>query len=256
MNEDKFTGKADVYASYRPEYPGEMYDCLFSEAGFRAGDSVADVGAGTGIFSAPLAERGCRVFAVEPNADMREAAARNNRDKPGFVPVDGSAEATTLPDHSVAEVTAAQAFHWFDPERFARECRRILVPDGVVAVAYNHRTMDDPVTQATYEVNARHCPAFSGFSGGVSDKIEEIMGSFFRNGEFTVREFRHAVSLTADTFIGRALSSSYAPRRDSEEYGAYIADLRNTFEQYQKDGALAGGLLCRVYWGRMPDGPR
>ena len=33
----------------------------------------------------------------------------------------------TMPDHSIDIVTAAQAFHWFDIEKFREECRRILI---------------------------------------------------------------------------------------------------------------------------------
>jgi SAM-dependent methyltransferase len=39
-----------------------------------------------------------------------------------------------LRDRSADLVAAAQAAHWFDFERFRSECRRVLVPDGVVAL--------------------------------------------------------------------------------------------------------------------------
>lgn len=45
-----------------------------------------------------------------------------------------TAEASGLPDRSVHLVTAAQALHWFDFDRFYAEVRRVVVPGGIIAV--------------------------------------------------------------------------------------------------------------------------
>jgi len=42
--------------------------------GLAAGGCVVDVGAGTGIFTAQLRERGVSVSAVEPDPDMADVA--------------------------------------------------------------------------------------------------------------------------------------------------------------------------------------
>ena len=39
-----------------------------------------------------------------------------------------------LADHSVDLVTVAQAFHWFDHDRFFAEAKRVLRPAGVLAI--------------------------------------------------------------------------------------------------------------------------
>ncbi len=126
----RFRGRAELYARHRPGYPGEVVTLLEDECGLRAGSVVADLGSGTGILAAMLLARGCRVFGVEPNADMRAEGARALAAQEGFVSVDGRAEATTLPDASVDLVTAAQAFHWFDRPRARAEFARILKPGG------------------------------------------------------------------------------------------------------------------------------
>ena len=38
---------------------------------------------------------------------------------------------------------AAQAFHWFDPEWTREEFKRILRPDGYVALMWNERQLDN-----------------------------------------------------------------------------------------------------------------
>ena len=70
-NTKKFTNKADKYVSSRPSYPTKLMDYLYNEVGFSDKSKIADIGAGTGIFTRQLLERKSDVIAVEPNDDMR-----------------------------------------------------------------------------------------------------------------------------------------------------------------------------------------
>ena len=67
MNEDKFTGKAAIYAKYRPSYPTAVVDRLYE---LTHAANVADIGAGTGKFTEKLLLKPWNVTAVEPNTDM------------------------------------------------------------------------------------------------------------------------------------------------------------------------------------------
>jgi len=42
-NEEKFTGKADVYDKYRASYPTELLDYLYSNVGFSEDSVIADI---------------------------------------------------------------------------------------------------------------------------------------------------------------------------------------------------------------------
>ena len=46
----------------------------------------------------------------------------------------GKAEELPLDDESVSLVTCASTVHWLDHEKFYRDCDRVLVPGGVIAV--------------------------------------------------------------------------------------------------------------------------
>ena len=55
----------------RADYSAKALDRLCATIGVGKGAAVADIGAGTGKLAVPLARRGFRVSAVEPNAAMR-----------------------------------------------------------------------------------------------------------------------------------------------------------------------------------------
>ena len=126
MNEERFTGKADVYKKFRPSYPKELIDYLYSQVGFSQDSVIADIGSGTGIFSRLLLECGSQVYCVEPNDDMRQTAEKDLAGFRNFISVNAAAENTGLQEKSVHFVTAAQAFHWFDRQAYKLECQRIL----------------------------------------------------------------------------------------------------------------------------------
>ena len=68
--------------------------------------------------------------------------------------VDGVAESMPLEDGSVDAVTVAQAFHWFDAPAAAREIRRVLRPEGRLALVWNRRHLGDPVQAAMEDILA------------------------------------------------------------------------------------------------------
>ncbi len=251
MNEDKFSGKAEVYAANRPGYPRELFAFLRDELAFIPGAQIADVGAGTGIFSLALLDAGLRVTAVEPNPDML-ATLQKLPANPNFSFTTGNASQTLInPDHSLDGVTAAQAFHWFDPEQFKQECRRILRPNRPVVLVWNHRDPSDPTAGDLYAVNQRHCPNFKGFSGGGGDLTEERFAPFFRDRRVNRREFPHLMPVDGEGFVGRCLSSSYAPKSGDAGFEAYVRDLRELFQKHASNGMIALPLTCLAFWGEV-----
>jgi SAM-dependent methyltransferase len=243
-----FTGRADGYARYRPDYPEDYVDYLKKATGLAEGHAVADVGSGTGILSAQLLARGLKVFAVEPNADMRETAERRLGAEPAIVSVCGKAENTTLEEGSVGLVTAAQAFHWFDRDGFGKECRRILMPGAKVALVWNSRELGSPVVQENDEIIRKYCHGFLGFGGGTAGSPEAVV-SFFRSGTCECRTFRNDVRYSLEAFLGRNLSGSYSPFEGDENYAGYVDELTKLFRKYSESGILVLPQVTESYLG-------
>lgn len=240
-----FSGKAEVYARNRPSYPPALLHWLKDHADL---SSAADIGAGTGIFTACLLPVCGHLTAVEPNPDMRAAFQT-------FLPqvqcLPGTAEATGLPDRSLSLVTAAQAFHWFDDKAFQAECRRILRPEGKLAIIWNNR-QDYGVGPAYDAVCRKCCPDFR--SGHVGKRTVEEGDRFLREQYFREVEFfrcPNPVPRTEEQFLGDKLSRSYALTPGSAGYGKFVDALRAVFRDFSRDGLVTEEYETVVYLGRV-----
>lgn len=155
-----FDAAAEVYARARPGYPDAAVDLV--AAALPAGP-VADVAAGTGILTRPLAARGVEVIGVEPVEGMRRALAAAT---PGVPCVGATAESLPFARASLAGVTVAQAFHWFDPHAAVASLARCIRPGGVLAVLWNVRDERVAWVRALtkiidpFETDGKHVPRY------------------------------------------------------------------------------------------------
>ncbi|MFE7120931.1 class I SAM-dependent methyltransferase [Streptomyces sp. NPDC057654] len=150
-----FNAAAAQYAANRPSYPPAVLDSVAEICGFPlAGARVADVGAGTGIGTALLRERGAEVVAVEPGDGM---AAEFRRALPDVPVVRGDGNALPLATASRDLLTYAQSWHWTDITRSVPEALRVLRPGGALALWWNTDSADIPWAVAQDERIARAC---------------------------------------------------------------------------------------------------
>lgn len=251
MNENKFNGMGKIYSKYRPSYPFNFIDYLFTDVGISQSSIIADIGSGTGILTRQLLEKGSRVYGIEPNANMRVIAETNLKNFLGFTSVNGNAENTTIDDNSVDYITVAQAFHWFDRERFKKECQRILKPGGKVILVWNVRDNKNELVIENYEVNRKYCPNFKGFSEGIYGKINKDDFSGFFKGKYETKVFLNNLIFDMDGFIGRNLSASYALKSNDAQYNNYVNELKRIYKKYSNKGQLIMPNLTRSYVGNV-----
>lgn len=243
----RFSNRVSDYAKFRPDYPAPLLQYLRDRYSLGTSSIVADIGAGTGIFSRQLLELGCRVVAVEPNDPMREQADRDLSHQPGFRSQKGTAEDTGLPTGCVDLVTAAQAFHWFKPTQAARELSRVLREPKSAVLIWNERVETGDAFHEAYEaliikyatdyLQIRHQNAATA----------HVLESFFEMKPDRV-QFPHAQKVDLDGLKGRLYSSSYIPKGNSE----LDRSVTELFHRHEKNGFILLRYDTVAYAGLLP----
>ncbi len=247
----RFGNRVDDYARWRPGYPSALAAHLRQRGWLPPTAIVADIGAGTGLSSALFLDAGCSVQAVEPNAPMRAAALRLLGDRARFHAVDGRAEATTLADASVDLVAAGTAFHWFEPSATRAEFARILRDDGIVALFWNVRATEVAFMREYEAVMAAHGAGYCA-PGAKRRADTESARAFLGAGLLESVDFPNTQTLPFDGLLGRALSSSSAPRPGEAAFAPLQAALRHLFDAHAVDGHVELTYHTRLHAGRMP----
>ena len=207
MKHGDFTGLAGDYAKFRPGYAPAVADAVVRFVGKDASSiDAADIGAGTGIWTRALAERGLHsVVAVEPNDDMRGEGIASSTGT-GVTFSKGTAEATGLPDHSFDLVSMASSFHWADFDRACNEFQRILRQGGLFVALWNPRLIEvNPLLVEIEAEIARLKPDIRRVSSGrsgLTERLNDLLGGRRNFTDILYLEGRHTISQTPEQYLG------------------------------------------------------
>jgi SAM-dependent methyltransferase len=245
----RFSDRVENYVRYRPGYPPDALQALKDECGLAPNHMIADIASGTGIWTRAFLENGNPVFGVEPNAEMRAAGERLLAEFPKFTSVDGTAEATTLPDHSMDFATAAQAAHWFDRKRARQEFVRILKPGGWLALLWNERVTDS--TQFLRDYESLLLKYGTDYQDIRHERTTSEINEFFNPAAYRERVFDMRQEFDYAGIEGRLLSSSYAPGPDHPRHAWMLAELQRIFDARAVNGQAVFEYKTRLYFGRL-----
>lgn len=252
-NTERFSSRVQAYLAARPQYPDALGAQLKAACALQDGDTVADIGSGTGLSSLPFLRAGLRVIGVEPNAEMRAAGDAALADWGAqFASTAAPAETTGLAAASVQLAVAGQAFHWFDKPAFAQELRRILVPGGQLALFWNIRDHDDAfiaaydtlLAAASEEYRSTQLPKPG---ETLEDKHRAAMAQVFGHTRWTTLKLANAQWLDRDGLIQRATSASYSPAPGTPELAALCDSLSDLFDAHHVGGRVRLPMTTWVF---------
>jgi SAM-dependent methyltransferase len=225
-----FDGVADEYEAGRPGYPPEIYDAL----GPLAGQLTLEIGAGTGIATRQLLDRGATVIPLDIGPVMLRKAKQSTPRLPAVV-----ADGTNLPLRTGCAdlVCFAQSWHWLDERSRAAEMARVLRPDGRWAGWWTHARADGEAWFDSYWSTIEE--AIPGTNRGRRDL--DWGEGLRRSGLFTVSD-RVTVpwirEVSVDVWLMDQLSHSYIAALPALRRDALIARLQRVVRDEFGNGPM------------------
>jgi ubiquinone/menaquinone biosynthesis C-methylase UbiE len=207
------------------------------------GSAVADLAAGTGNLTIPLARLGYEVTAIEPNDAMRGVMEqRLKEEKLNARVVSGTADAIPLPDHSVQLIGVANAVHWFDPATAKPEMKRVLIPGGWLLGLSSIISPDADITKALHALLLRECPGYSEattqFSSTRDSHVDRYIGGYI-TPEFQEKK-QPVIYFSFERFVAylSSISSLAEWMTGTASRDVAVAKMEAFFNQHADDGEI------------------
>ncbi|WP_394273819.1 class I SAM-dependent methyltransferase [Butyricicoccus sp.] len=153
---------SEDYARYRDIYPQKFYDKILARGLCRDGQTVLDLGTGTGVLPRNLYRYGAEWIATDASAEQIAQAKRLSAGMDiayEAVP----AEEICYPPHTFDVITACQCHWYFDHERLMPQLARMLKPDGRLLLLYMAwLPFEDAIAGESEKLVLQYSPHWSG----------------------------------------------------------------------------------------------
>lgn len=241
-----YTGKADEYHQYRWNYSPHAIQDIFKITCIADKTILADIGAGTGIFTQNFIDYVAEVYAIEPNPEMHAIAQEKFSSFKFCHVILGNSENTTLVDNSVEIITVAQAIHWFDPGPTLHEFQRILQSQGWLVVIRNHLP-ESFYTDALKNLMIQENGVASVNSGNPKKQNAPY---YYGNGNYQLYRYPFPITHNLESFLGSLLSASYTPKAGHPKFSQFRRKAEQLFTQLSSNGFIHTQGETELYIGK------
>lgn len=193
---------SEDYAKFRDIYPEEFYQKIVARGLCVGGQSVLDVGTGTGVLPLNMHRWGAKWTAadISENQIAQAKLLSQGMDIDYYV---SAAEDLDFPGGSFDVITACQCFWYFDHEKIAPKFHRMLKSGGKILVLYMAwLPFEDKIAGASERLVLKYSPDWSG--AGETVHPIAIPGCYDGLFERTYHEeFTLNVPFTRESWNGR-----------------------------------------------------
>ena len=150
------------YAKYRDIYPPEFYEKIIQRGLCTSGQSVLDIGTGTGVLPRNMYRYGAKWVGTDISKEQIEQAKLLSKDMNIQYYV-SAAEDIQFPNNSFDVITACQCFWYFNPKRTAPLFFNMLKPNGrILALYMAWLPFEDKIAGASENLVLKYSPDWSG----------------------------------------------------------------------------------------------
>lgn len=241
----RFSNRVRDYQRFRPSYPDDAVSYMLEGLPVGKTTRLADIGAGTGVLTGLLLQRGFSVCAVEPNEPMRQECDRVLAQYNNYTSVCGTAEKTGLENQSIDLITAAQAFHWFDFDQARMEFDRVLKRDGAIALVWNRRDNLSSSFQQEYEELLNSLiPEYRNVTHAnvTDDHLREFLGPEMHKAIFANQQQFDLPGLK-----GRLQSASYCPTPEQDGFVELMSAVDALYARHEYQGKVQFSYTTEVF---------
>lgn len=225
---------SEYYAKYRDIYPDIFYRKVADRGLCVEGQSVLDLGTGTGVLPRNMYKYGAKWTGTDISPEQIEQAKRLAKEAGMDIDFKAvSAEELDFPDASFDVITACQCFWYFDHDKVMPELARLLKKDGKLVILYMAwLPFEDEIAGKSEELVLKYSPDWSGAgSTRRPNWVPDVAYDFFDMEEH--EEYDVMVPFTRESWHGRMIAcrgvgASLSP----EELASWDKEHRAMLEEF------------------------
>lgn len=236
---ESFGAGAGRYDRYRPDYPRALINDLEQ----LKPTSVLDVGCGTGKAAAALSALGLPTLGIEPDERMARIAQNKG------IPVEISNFETWDPGHRRFDlIVSADAWHWVEPARGARQAANILSPGGHIARFWSFHVLEDAILEEFEKIYDKYAPEAS-TGGGKQKSTEGVRDPLVNDMDFVSagqRTYQWELILSAEDWLGLICTFSDHQRLAPHNRAALLKCLRDVIQDLGGSVRTSSGTFVQI----------
>ncbi|MDQ0899502.1 class I SAM-dependent methyltransferase [Paenibacillus sp. V4I7] len=203
-----FNEIAEEYDKYRPSYPEQLFTDIFEFAAIKEGDSILEIGCGTGQATKGFVELGFdNLTCIELGQNLAEFTREKFRNNPNVNIINSPFETWKSEKSSFDLAISGTAFHFIQPQEDGyRKVFDLLSDEGSIAFFWTvHVPSYDDVSNRIRESYKRYAPQLDDSKNPTIEKIiDERSVLTLKDGlfkELEVKQYNCNHSYTANEYI-------------------------------------------------------